>query len=92
MHACSVCTPGFPQENDGALPWQGLEDEWRTDCPTDAVPGWVFDAARWYRLWEKDKDPIALGRAEWLPFAFVEVVQEFGSAEAEERAKRGKGG
>ena len=56
---------------------------------------WVFDAGRWFRLFERDLTPMTYGRAEWLPMAFLEVMQEFVAAEAEERAReleRGTGG
>jgi len=70
----------------------GLDDEWRNDCPAHEVPAWVFDAGRWYRLYERKQTPMHFGRAEWLPFAYLEVMQEFEAAEGEERSKaKGRG-
>ena len=32
-HECSRCKPGFPPENDGALPWRDEDGNWHTECP-----------------------------------------------------------
>jgi hypothetical protein len=47
------------------------------------VPEWVFEAARWFHLFEKEQTPITLGRAQWLPMAYVEIMEEFSAAAAE---------
>ena len=85
-HGCSVCSPGFPKENDGSLPWRDEEGQWRVDCPW---PGLVDArvAHGLFRDWRRGITPVSLGRASWVCDAFLQAMAEVEEALIENEAK-----